>query len=273
MGYQEFDAPHFDYRLTPIEGLPLVWRGGDTRGDGPYAVCLGAAQTLGRFCHDPYPDQLSRALDMPVVNLGRGGIGPLFFLDDRFRPIVEGAEFVVVQVMSARSVGAPGFESRYRSDQGTRLRDCREMKAEEFLREEFDRLGREDFADLIEQIQDRYCAQMETLLREIRSPTVLLHVSTKPPQNDNSAQHFGKLMGPFPQLVTRPVLDRIRESADYSIEVVSTAGLPQQLWEADSEVPGADLQDGCLFNTYYPSPEIHTEIAQLLVDLVRKAQS
>ena len=46
---------------------------------GSYFVCLGAAQTFGRFCAQPFPTLLGQRLGYPVLNISHGGAGPSFF--------------------------------------------------------------------------------------------------------------------------------------------------------------------------------------------------
>src|SRR5579875_548468 len=78
--YALYSLPDLPSDLVP--GLPLRLRGpapGEL-GRGGYIACVGAAQTFGRFCEEPFPALLSRDLGIPTLNLGFGGAEPQLFL-------------------------------------------------------------------------------------------------------------------------------------------------------------------------------------------------
>jgi hypothetical protein len=61
------------------------------------------SRTFGCFCEKPYPNLLEERLSFPVLNLGKGGSGPCFFLKDKeLLKYINHAKFAIIQVMSAR---------------------------------------------------------------------------------------------------------------------------------------------------------------------------
>src|SRR5690606_20333234 len=79
-GYQARDYDIVDYRMYELPGTRLWFRGPmpDLEA-GRYFTCIGAAQTFGCFCSQPFPDLLAQKLGLPSLNLGYGGAGPEFF--------------------------------------------------------------------------------------------------------------------------------------------------------------------------------------------------
>ena len=73
------------------------------------------------------------------------------------------------------------------------------------------------------------------------------------------------MLGSFPQLVNGRMISEVRFLSDAYVETVCRKGLPQALWEADEEVSGTELRNGRLYNTYYPSPEMHQAAAENLL--------
>lgn len=83
--YQEPDWRVVDYEtyclderlIDPSRMQPLFIRGPrpERLEARRYGVFLGAAQTFGRFCSDPFPSQIGRRLGLPVLNIQRGLLG------------------------------------------------------------------------------------------------------------------------------------------------------------------------------------------------------
>ncbi len=113
VSYQINDFECFDYQLYSLAGDLPTFRGPRITAAhlqaGDYACVIGAAQTFGRLVDQPFGARLSAKLDLPILNLSRGGAGPDFFLDERLLRLARGARFVIVQVMSGRSSGCPDY--------------------------------------------------------------------------------------------------------------------------------------------------------------------
>src|SRR5262245_15980775 len=134
--FQKLDRPAFNYKLYRLPRISYELRGPAIDPSSPYAVCIGDAQTFGRFCQEPYPALLAKRLGIQVLNLGIGGAGPRLFDTPAFHKVVNNAAFVVVQTLSAATESNSLFENTsVDTDVGTRLSDGKSMKLTELLEE------------------------------------------------------------------------------------------------------------------------------------------
>ncbi|MBK8978311.1 MAG: hypothetical protein IPM29_20605 [Planctomycetes bacterium] len=268
--YQALDAPAFDYRLRTEPGLPRPVRGPVVDLSRPFVAFLGAAQTFGRFCERPFPDLVGDALGMPALNMAVGGAGPRFYRRPAYLDVLRRASLVVVQILSGRSASNSRWETL---EGGIRGRDrvTGEIGRLEPL---FDELlatrPREEVARLVQETRDDYASEFAALLDDIGPRTVLFWFASRTPDYREGYASKADLMGGFPQLVNRSVLDAIRPHAGGYAECISSRGLPQRLWRADAPVEGTRRHDdGFLYNHYYPSAEMHEDAAAALVPACR----
>jgi hypothetical protein len=262
--YQGLDQGHFDYDLQALPSLAgRHFRGPRIDPLRPFFACIGAAQTFGRFCERPYPTLLSERLGMPVLNLGVSGAGPRLFGRPEFLEWINKAEFVVVQVMSARSEGNSRFDNSATDGLvGVRSSDRRKMRFEEFLADLVAAESHSVVREIVDETRENYVRGFSELLRRIRPPKILLWLSKRSPDyQEDYSMHFG-ILGDFPQLVTAAMLERIQAHADALVSCVSRSGLPQRLWPAERQIDGTQIRDGALVNQYYPSPEMHEKAAR-----------
>ena len=269
--YQRFDAPHLDYALwdCPFDKTVKL-RGPPVDRTRPYIACLGAAPTFGRFCGEPFPELLSRRLGMQVLNAGVAGAGPSTFLRGGWGEWLNGAEAVVVQVLAARSESNSLFEcDPTRGAFGVRRSDASPMRFEEFLRLLMESSDPATVRRVVEETRQNYVRNMNRLLEGIRSPTILLWLSKRPPRYAIDVRKLHGILKAHPQLVDDFMLDQLRGHADAVVECVSSAGLPQRLWPAAEPLPGTVLAEGVLTNRYYPSPEMHALAAAQLAETCR----
>jgi hypothetical protein len=241
---------------------------------GGYFVALGAAQTFGRFCPQPFPALLAQRLGLPVLNISHGGAGPAFFCKDNARLIdyLNEARFVVVQVMSGRSDSSSLFESegvgyfRRRSD-GAHL-GCDEA---------FSALMRSRppalLARIVEETRASWCDSYHRLMSQIAVPKVLLWLSTRTPDYRQGRRSLSELFGAFPQLVNARMVAQVGRHCDHYIECVTRRGLPQPLFDrftgARATVLDPWTSEPWTENWYYPSPEMHQDAAEALEPVCR----
>ncbi len=269
--YQDLDRDHFDYDLHPVQGISgQLFRGHPPDRDQPYIACVGAAQTFGRYCNQPFPALLGDSLGVPVLNLGSGGAGPRALDKPEYLEWLNGAELVVAQVLAGRSEGNSLFANLAGTHIGVRIDTGREMRFEHFLRELVDEGPPERVRRIVRETRDNFVRHFIDFIRHIHRPTLLLWLSTRSPDYEDDYSSSSRLMNRFPQLVNRSMLEQIRAHSDAYVECISGVGLPQRLWEAEQTIDGAVLKDGVLINRYYPSPEMHAEAAEKLTPVCRR---
>jgi hypothetical protein len=261
--YQLFDLPHDLWVRGPKPPLEA----------GNFFVCVGAAQTFGRFCERPYPTILSKELGLPVLNLSAAGAGPLFFLRrPRLFEYVNRARFAVVQVMAGRSENNSLFESR-----GTALlrrrSDGSKILAEAAFRELL-RTGSEELVRrIVGETRSNWLAHYSELFGKIEIPTILFWFSKRTPHYPEDYSNVRGLFGEYPQLVNAEMVAKLEVEVDDYVECVSSRGFPQALVDRTSGAPTtAELGLGkrvIAHNTYYPSPEMHEDAAAALREPAR----
>jgi len=268
--YQKLDFPHFDYAIQPCPNAEDQYIRGPVPDLGqPYFICVGAAQTFGRFCEMPFPKLLSDALGIPVLNLGLAGSGPKTFQDLRFLSLINGAKFAIMQVLSGRSESNSGFDNDGTDGPtGVRLSDHKRMRFEDFIRSELENSPQSQVRRLVEETQENWIESYARLLHGITVPTILHWFSQVRPRRQNDYSSFPRLVGHFPQLVIQSMVDRVSAMTDFYVETVCNEGMPQALWKADRVVDGTELHDGMLYNKYYPTPEMHRAAAANISRLV-----
>jgi len=283
--YQETDLSVVDYQcfeLDPAVIDPSRYRSLRIRGPRPaslakgtYFVCLGAAQTFGRFCSKPFPTLLSEQLRIPTLNISHGGAGPSFYCYDnqRLLDILNGARFVIVQVMSGRSESNSRFSSRgvghYR-----RHSDGLEMSSDEAFETLIRSETPETVARIAEESRTSWLASYRTLLGQISVPKVLFWFSTRGPRYEQKLGSVNELFGAYPQLVNETMLQELRASCEALVECTSRRGLPQLLRDRKTGKP-ITISDPWTSkpwdkNWYYPSPEMHEDAARALEPTCRE---
>jgi hypothetical protein len=234
----------------------------------PYFVCAGAAQTFGCFVAKPYPSLLADALDMRVVNLGLGSATPsVFASNDRLLEVINGAEFLILQVMAARQEGNSRLEML-----GTDLVHDRRhgddlpahMAWQRILDEERSELDR-----YIAESQQSWIDHYQQLLAHIKVPVVLFYFSVKQKGADptRDAENAHQLLEPFPQLVEGASIDTVAAQCDRYVECTSVRNHKHLLMsrftgepvEVDNSVLDPRMQTRWKRNWYYPSPEMHED--------------
>ena len=241
---------------------------------GEYFVCLGAAQTFGRFCNRPFPTILQDRLGLPVLNISHGGAGPAFFggNNERLLTYINDAKFVVVQVMSGRSDSNSQFESegvgyfRQRSD-------GRFMDADQAFSNLLRTQPRAVVAEVVEETRRSWLSSYRQLLAKIRVRKILFWFSTRTPDYQQGWKNVESLFGPFPQLVNAAMIADLRRSCDDYVECVASHGLPQVLVDRFTRlrttVTDPWAANPWRENRYYPSPEMHEIAARALESACR----
>lgn len=276
-GYQERDYEIIDYELFQLDGIDHPVRGPrpKTLESREYFVCVGAAQTFGCYAEKPFPLLLQERLSLPALNLGVAGAGPLFFLryPDYLR-YVNNARFAILQVMSGRSENNSLFDSGGR-EWLTRRTDGKEAGASPLYRELLESGDDDLIESVVEETRQNWISNSTMLLRAIQVPKVLLWFSRRRPHYEPDRRNVYAFFGEFPQLVTDEWLEPIVPFADYYVECVTERGTPQRLINRFTGKPTSIQMRADLggrqkkYNDYYPSPQMHTDAANVLEPVCR----
>lgn len=183
--YQNLDKDIIDYKIYDFQGLKLR---GPKLDNNKYIAFIGASQTFGRYCQEPYPNILGKRLNMGILNFGIGGKGPTYFLRNKtILEAVNKADLVIIQVLSGRSIGNSVFGSMDGGMHGIRLIDGKRMRSDYIFSELINGidnrgLSREFMENLVKEIRGNYVAATIELLEAIQPPKVLLWFSTRTPE-------------------------------------------------------------------------------------------
>lgn len=282
--YQEPDYRVVDYQAFQLDEQvidrstkrPLFIRGPRPArlAPGEYFVCLGAAQTFGRFCQRPFPTILKERLSLEVLNISHGGAGPLFFLGDNARLLdyLNNARFVVLQVMSGRS----DSNSIYESEGVGYLRrraDGVYLGSDEAFSELIRNGSRATLKRIVEETRQSWCASNTRLISAIAVPVVLFWFADRTPDYRQGWRNLGELFGAFPQLVNGDMIAEVKRHCDHYVECVTDRGMPQILIDRFTGKPTSISDEWTSGrwdkNWYYPSPEMHEDAADALEPVSR----
>ena len=281
--YQDPDWRVVDYQtycldgaiIDPSRNRPLHVRGPriERLEKGSYFVCLGAAQTFGRFCAQPFPSILAERLGIPVLNISHGGAGPSFFVrSEKLLSYLNGARFVVLQAMSGRSQSNSMFESDgvgfYR-----RRSDGKPLGCDQAFTELLETKSKTVVARVVSETRQSWVYDYRRLATKIAVPKILLWFATRVPDYRESFRNVSGLFGAFPQLVNGAMVKDVRRDCDRYVECVSTKGLPQILQDrfTGERVTISDpwTAQPWTENWYYPSPQMHEAAADALESACR----
>jgi hypothetical protein len=276
-GYPDLDGHIVDYEVFELPPLYRVRGPKPPLDPGSFFVCIGAAQTFGRFCPRPYPTILSDELSLPVLNLSAAGAGPLFFLRrPQLFEYVNRARFAILQVMSARSEDNSYFESLQPGGMLRRRSDGAEMLTWPAYKELLETESEELVRQIVAETRANFVRYHRELLAQIEVPTILFWFADRSPDYSEDCSHVRELFGSFPQLVDASTLAQIKPDADQYVECITSRGMPQPLFDRFTGEP-TTMQDVSedfggqkdTHNHYYPSPEMHEDAASALRDSAR----
>ncbi len=278
IGYQGTDRNVIDYDLWYADGnTRLAFRG--PRGDlsAPGAICcIGAAQTFGRFVPRPFAQQIGEILGRPVLNLGFSGAGPEFYLGKPpLMTCLAGAEMVVVQSMSARSVSAGVFETRGNNgvlrflDGPRKGQVLKAQKAYRTLREEY---GEDAFRAQVAAVQAAWLDRHQDLAARIPGRKIFLWLSSEAPGDNVKLDKSA--VGTFPHFVDAEMVEKV---VGMGFEVVTCVlkdmppqvlvndrtGVVEQVYNA-RDFPDRSDRTRAL-NGYYATPDLHDLAARKLI--------
>ncbi|MGK7939757.1 MAG: DUF6473 family protein [Crocosphaera sp.] len=274
--YQERDWEVIDYQVYHFKEGNAFFRGPEPKLLEPhnYGICIGAAQTFGCYCEKPFPTLLQERLKIPILNWGRGGAGPYFFLK---RPqlfhYINQAKFVIIQVMSGRSQGnslykSDGIGSYTRVSDGIRI-SC--QKAYEDLLERYD----ENYVKkIVQETRSNWIKTYQDLFQKITIPKILFWFSPRNPNYEEKYTQLSTLFGGFPQLINQDMVDAIKDLSDDYVQYIYDKNAYQLLFSRFNNQP-VKLEDWegkktISKDSYYPIPEEHLKAADALEEICKK---
>jgi hypothetical protein len=274
--YQAEGAHIVDYQLYQLPGCREYLRGPQmVLKPRHFVVFVGAAQTFGTFCRYPFPSLAVERVGLAGANFGIGGAGPeTFLLDPVLMDVINNARVAVVQVMSGRSAPNRLYETA-RGTSSLRRRDRPGDKfvwAESVWDEILKEFPKDEVAALIEDTRNNWVRLMQELLDAIKIPKILLWVSTRKPDFNFDLSSRKTALGPFPHFVNLRMVDALRRRVDAYVDATSSRGTPQPLFNRfTGELASIYRPEGGFrYNSGYPSPEMHVDIAEALVPTLKK---
>jgi hypothetical protein len=282
INYQDRDDELFDYGFWSMDELPgLLFRGPavDLVGRDDYVTCLGAAQTLGVYASNPFPQLLSQKYGLPVWNLGIGGADPGFFLQhDKLFSFINKSRLVVLQIMTARSCPNDRMDrSPYAAFATDRKRGDKVIASDIWQRvieespQELDRL--------IEQSRKTWHRELGELITRIEVPILFFWFSPKrlDQRIDITKTNVINIIDVFPQFITGEDLHFIKStghplavchsarSMEFPLRSKRTGKVVEVSYDGFSEREWKETH-----NIYYPSPEMHWDAAESLIAAIDK---
>ncbi|MBU0577405.1 glycosyltransferase [Patescibacteria group bacterium] len=277
--YEERDKEIIDYQMYNLQndewGIRLRGPRPPSLKKGEYIACVGAAQTFGCYCEEPFPQILQDKLGVSVMNLGWSGPGPQFFLNDKnLMNYINNSKFVVLQVMSAM-----GEDSSIAINfKGTKMLRMKSNGQHFLARDFYDKLLKENNKSYVKKIinetRNTWIEKYKVLLSQIKVPVILFWFADREPDYIDKYGSSRSLFGGFPQLVNRDMVEEIRPCVQDYVECVSKRGMPQPL---KSKLPnkkpvmykrGKAIEK--TYNNYYPSPEMQEDAANILEPICNK---
>ena len=123
------------------------------------------------------------------------------------------------------------------------------------------------------EVRSAYVADMRALAHMVGDKAVLLYFSQRKPDYIADPSLYEAWSGGYPHFVDRRMVDMVANGFKGYVEHVSGTGLPNELVDRETAEP-IKLFPGAAYptaNVYYPSPEMHAEVALRLVDVLKSA--
>jgi LPS sulfotransferase NodH len=283
IGYQKRDFDFFNYDLytltDPQTKKPFVLRGPAslTLESGQYFSSIGPAFTYGCYTHNPYTQMVAEELDFPGINLGVQGAGPSHYINPNNQlllDVINRSKFVIVAVMSGRSVSNSLFEVSSQSQEKLKLVGEKNYQPAHKLYEWLLENNDQDYIkEIIAETRNNFVQEYIELLSKIKVPKILLWFSKREPEyQEKYDADVWQLLGKFPHLVNRQMIDAIKEHSNEYVECVTRVGTPQILFDRFSGQPGIVKKDSDYgysssnYNMYYASPEMHLDATNKLLE-------
>lgn len=247
-----------------------------------FISCLGAAQTFGRFCYNPFPTLIRHFLKIETYNFGYPGAGPRFlgFTSTDQLDIINKSQVCIVQVMSGRSVGNSRFKCLGKN-WGTNLDTGEEGVSQKFWEFCIENYSEETLKQLMLETEEEYILAYEQLANKISVPTILLFMRRFDNTGSKGVSNISQLLGDFPHIVTSDTIKRVSVFFDHFVDSVCDEGLPQRYaFPVKNRYHSTHLgqeEKVLTHNNYYPSQDMHFDafdkLKPCVVDIIKESKS
>lgn len=233
MSFDGLSAAALDYTPCRYHGSQLNFRGPERRLDVPYVAFLGGSETYGKFIKTPFPALVESDIGLNCINFGVLNAGVDVFLGDGFLLDFAGkAEATVLQIIGASNLSNrfytvhPRRNDRFTSASDTLKAIYPEVDFAEFhfikhLLNSLHGVSAERFEIVVDELQSAWTARMKTLLKRIRSKTVLVWFADCSPP-DSGTLDFDPATASAPMFVTRAMLEELRPLVYDFVEVTAS---------------------------------------------------
>lgn len=272
MSIEGTGAQALDYLTCRYGESRLLFRGPRRKLEKPYLAFLGGNETYGKFVPQPFTNIVEQALGRSCVNLGSLNAGLDSFVNDSdILRIGSRADLTVMQILGAQNLSNRFFRvhsrrnDRFLGPSAMLSAIYREVDFTEFsfnnhMLQRLQMLSPDRFETVRDELRLAWVGRMRTLLSAIDSVTVLLWLRFE--EEADGDPH----LGPAPLLVTKAMIDELRDLVQGVIEVpVSSAGTCDDLEGmvyGPMDTPIAER---------FPGPRTHDLIADRLIEALRPA--
>lgn len=275
--YQLRDWTILDYNIHKYSFIDRYYRGQRNFKSNAYFVVLGSAASFGATSSITYSELISLRHGIHCVNLGQAGAGFEFYLSNmnaEFSKVLDNAEFVIIEIMSPRSLSnsrfklSDGLASAFDMQDGGKLVRPLEL---------YNRMINDGAWDMFYQYMAEnnaiYLSQMQETLARLRVPSFLLWFSRANPRERyfQSEKDWKTKAQVFPHFVDSEMFEAITEVSNGNICVAQTSRGESVALDRFSGLLTSWWQ-GRHTQSYYPSPGMHADAANHLEDFLFQRQ-
>ena len=258
--YEENDKGVFDYNLSNHKmGEICGFRNFD--GTQKDIVFLGAAQTLGRYSHNPFPMLVEDNTKYTVANFGWGGVGDYQYSTPEFLDYINSSKLCVYQINSGRST--KNFNQTF--DLGDTPINEIPPKIINLYKNNFS-----DFKSRLFENKKEYLESVNCLLTKIKIPVLFVYVSKHDLKQVDETKIINdqpmELLWNFPQFVTKQMVEEVTKGYDLGcFKQPKITRLPKSIIDNESPQKNNVFQ----LDDYYPDQKTHYDIAEYLIPKIK----
>ncbi len=270
--YEHHTESELNYYPCRYGRSKLLFRGPKRKLETPYCAMIGGSETYGKFLEKPFPMLVEDQLGTQVVNLGCVNAGvDAFTSDGEIQCICSGAEVTVVQVLGAQNMSNRFYAVHPRRNDRF-LRASSLMKSlfreVDFTQFNFTRhmlsslhaQAPEKFGMVVDELQEAWCARMQSLAGAVGGRSILLWLSDHVPDTETPEV---LPTGPDPMFITAQMLERVKPLFTNYVEVVASAealktGVEGMVFAPMQEPAAAEMH----------GPAVHAEVADKLSPMI-----